>query len=258
MVNTELQTKKLSSPFDDLLLLAGDGTKNVSIAGVLNLSYAGTTITTLLAGGTNLATGSLIYVTDNSTKGFIGIYDSSNGLYYGIANFTGSLTVNGKSASTLGGYYGGLGITGTTNGGVNPIFGVLTSTQSLEGIGHTAFTIQDGNQIYTFNSTLDDGSGNAGFTKSGAGIVSVNGIKTTAGAATTVTVGTSPYTYSNSSSSNQQLFIQGGTVSAISFKPNGGTGISLSGLTDNVFVVRPGDTVVVTYTAAPTMTTIQL
>lgn len=141
MVNTELQTKKLSSPFDDLLLLAGDGTK----------------------------------------------------------------AVKGNS------------------------------------------------------NTLDDGSGNAIITnKVTAGSVATGGVATTAGAATTVTVGASPYTYSNTSSSNQQLFIQGGTVSAIAFNPNGGTGISLSGLTDNVLVVRPGDTVTVTYTAAPTMTTIQL
>lgn len=141
MVNTELQTKKLSSPFDDLLLLAGDGTK----------------------------------------------------------------AVKGNS------------------------------------------------------NTLDDGSGNAIITnKVTAGSVATGGVATTAGAATTVTVGASPYTYKNTSSSNQQLFIQGGTVSAIAFNPNGGTGISLSGLTDNVLVVRPDDTVTVTYTAAPTMTTIQL
>ena len=108
------------------------------------------------------------------------------------------------------------------------------------------------------NNTLDDGSGNATFTTSGAGIVSVNGIKTTAGAATAVTVGASPYTYTNSSASNQQVFIQGGTVSAISFNPNGGTGIALSGLTDNVITMRPNDTLTITYTAAPTVNTIQL
>ena len=84
------------------------------------------------------------------------------------------------------------------------------------------------------------------------------GVKTTAGVATTVTVGASPYTYTNSSASNQQIFVQGGTVSAISFNPNGGTGIALSGLTDNVITLRPNDTLTITYTAAPTVNTIQL
>ena len=114
------------------------------------------------------------------------------------------------------------------------------------------------NNLTSYHNTLDDGSGNATFTTSGAGIVSANGIKTTAGAATAVTVGASPYTYTNSSASNQQIFIQGGTVSAISFNPNGGTGISLSGLTDNVITMRPNDTLTITYTAAPTVNTIQL
>ena len=112
--------------------------------------------------------------------------------------------------------------------------------------------------VKTANNTLDDGSGNMTVATSGAGIVSANGIKTTAGAATTVTVGASPYTYTNSSASNQQIFIQGGTVSAISFNPNGGTGIALSGLTDNVITMRPDDTLTITYTAAPTVNTIQL
>ncbi len=108
--------------------------------------------------------------------------------------------------------------------------------------------------LSSYNNTLDDGSGNM----TAAGVVAGKGFKTTAGASTTISVGASPYTYTNSSTSNQQLFIQGGTVSAISFNPNGTSGISLSGLTDNILVLRPNDTVTVTYTAAPTMTTVQL
>ena len=91
-----------------------------------------------------------------------------------------------------------------------------------------------------------------------ADIVLASGFSTAAGAATTVTVGTSPYTYTNTSASNQQIFIQGGTVSAITFQPNGGTSISLSGLTDNIMILRPNDTVTITYTSAPTVNTIQL
>lgn len=113
---------------------------------------------------------------------------------------------------------------------------------------------ENGNgSLSSVKNTLDDGSGNMSI----AGVISTTGVKTTAGAATTITVGASPFTYSNTSASNQQLFIQGGTVSAITFNPNGGTGIPLNEVT-NVLVLRPGDTVTVTYTVAPTMTTIQL
>lgn len=127
------------------------------------------------------------------------------------------------------------------------------SDWQLDNTGNTIFANFSGISLLTITN-----AGNVTITKSGAGIVSTNGIKTTAGAATAVTVGASPYTYINSSTSNQQIFIQGGTVSAISFNPNGGTGISLSGLTDNVITMRPNDTLTITYTAAPTVNTIQL
>lgn len=92
----------------------------------------------------------------------------------------------------------------------------------------------------------------------GTGVLSISGIKTSASASSSVSVGASPFTYTNSSSSNQQVFIQGGTVSAISFNPNGVSGISLSGLTDNILTMRPNDTLTITYTSAPTINTIQL
>lgn len=120
--------------------------------------------------------------------------------------------------------------------------------------GSTLFSVSYAGAVTTLNNTLDDSTGKIIAASTVAGI----GFKTTAGAATTVAVGASPYTYTNSSASNQQVFIQGGTVSAVSFHPNGGTGISLSGLTDNVLTLRPNDTVTITYTAAPTVNTIQL
>ena len=133
------------------------------------------------------------------------------------------------------------------------MFGDGANFEIVSTTGGMIFLIQDGYYI-----TIQNGSGVTQITLSSTGIVSANGIKTTAGAATAVTVGASPYTYTNSSASNQQIFIQGGTVSAISFNPNGGTGISLSGLTDNVITMRPNDTLTITYTAAPTVNTIQL
>ena len=125
-------------------------------------------------------------------------------------------------------------------------------------IGGAQFAIASlaSGQIIYYNGT--NFINNANISVSSSGIISVVGIKTTAGAATAVTAGASPYTYANSSSSNQQIFIQGGTVSAISYNPNGGTGIALSALTDNILVLRPNDSVTITYTAAPTINTIQL
>ena len=88
-------------------------------------------------------------------------------------------------------------------------------------------------------------------------IITANGFKTTAGAATAITVGTSPYTYTNSSSSNQEILITGGAITALSFGPDGGTGISLNlGLSQ--IIMRPNDTLTITYTTAPTVNTIQL
>ena len=110
----------------------------------------------------------------------------------------------------------------------------------------------------SYNFVVINSSGTTIFTVTPSGIAKLAGVATTAGAATTVSVGASPYTYTNSSVSNQQIFVQGGTVSAISFNPNGGTGIALSGLTDNVITLRPNDTLTITYTAAPTVNTIQL
>lgn len=117
----------------------------------------------------------------------------------------------------------------------------------------TAFIAYTDGTIQTYKNTLDDGLGNI----TAANIITAAGFKTTAGAATAITVGTSPYTYTNSSSSNQEILITGGTITALSFGPDGGTGISLNlGLSQ--IIMRPNDTLTITYTAAPTVNTIQL
>lgn len=68
------------------------------------------------------------------------------------------------------------------------------------------------------------------------------------GAMTAPTVGASPWTYTNSTGVNQTLNVSGGTVSAIS--ANG----VVTGLLAGSFLVPAGETLVVTYTAAPTVT----
>ncbi len=68
------------------------------------------------------------------------------------------------------------------------------------------------------------------------------------GAMTAPTVGTSPWTYTNTTGVDQTINVSSGTVSAIS--ANG----VVTGLTSGSFLVPAGNTLVVTYTAAPTVT----
>jgi hypothetical protein len=96
------------------------------------------------------------------SSNFFGVYSVPNSNYYGIGVSLPQGSVNGKPAAALAGYYSGLGIGGTSAAGTSPIFGVLNSSQSGNGLGHVAFTIRAGNQVYTYNNTLDDGSGNMG------------------------------------------------------------------------------------------------
>lgn len=86
----------------------------------------------------------------------VGVFNPSNSLFYGI--FAGLPSPSG--ATGIGGYYNGVGVGGSSNGTGSPIFGVLTSSQSSSGIGHTAFTVYDNNEMVTFNNVLDDGKGN--------------------------------------------------------------------------------------------------
>lgn len=104
------------------------------------------------------ATGNVRWV-NNGSNSYFGLYDDNNNLYYGIS----ALLPAPSGAATLGGYYKGLGIGGRASGTTDPIFGVLNSAQSANGIGHVAFTIYANNNVVTYNNTLDTGSGGANF-----------------------------------------------------------------------------------------------
>ena len=103
--------------------------------------------------------------------GWAGIYDTGNSLYYGISQSLPSPS----GTSTLGGYYKGLGVGGSTNNTATPIFGVLTSTQSGQGVGNTNFGVTDSKVVTTYNNTLDNGSGGATF----ASHVTIEGVTST-------------------------------------------------------------------------------
>lgn len=69
-----------------------------------------------------------------------------------------------------------------------------------------------------------------------------------------VTVGSSPFTLTNSNGYTEDVVIAGGTVSAVGFVRNSTT-VALIATTNRV-TLSPGDKAVVTYSAAPTMTSI--
>jgi hypothetical protein len=78
---------------------------------------------------------------------------------------------------------------------------------------------------------------------------SITGISPNGGGAA-ITVGASPFSYTNGDGFEEYVVVSGGTVSAITLD-----GIS-TGQTAGVFILGVGDTLEVTYSAAPTMTKI--
>ena len=90
---------------------------------------------------------------NDNTVPIIGVYDNGNNLIYGL---TAGLPGPGGS-TTIGGYYSGMGIAGSTSGTNTPIFGVLNSSQSQQAV---ALLVKDNNYVATYTNVLDDGSGN--------------------------------------------------------------------------------------------------
>lgn len=135
----------------------------------------------------------------NPAQSWAGVYNSSTGLYYTISADLPAFA----GTSALGGFFNGMGIGGASHGTTTPIFGVLNSAQSGAGPGSSAFTIDDSNEVFTFNSTLDDGSGNMTVTgnldisTAGAGLKVAEGSNAKQG--TAVLNGTTAVVVSNTS-----------------------------------------------------------
>ncbi len=133
-----------------------DGSGNIGIGTTTPVAGLQIMSGSFLSGSTMTSAGAVVHnYTGVDANAWFGIYSDSNGLYYGIAA---QLPAPGGT-SVLGGYYRGLGIGGSTTNSSNPIFGVLNSSQSGNGLGNVAFTVYDDNRIVTFNNILDDGSG---------------------------------------------------------------------------------------------------
>ena len=120
-------------------------------------SYPSLNLTNTADGTFSVGTaGTAGYFVVNPTTGCFGSLITT-GSYVGICN---SGTVPTGWAA-LYGVYNGIGIRGTSNNTATAIFVVKTSTETGQGVGSTAFTINDSNAVFTKNSTLDDGSGKA-------------------------------------------------------------------------------------------------
>jgi hypothetical protein len=130
-----------------------------------NVTIGNTTSTTTI-NGSLIGTGTSFQLGPDNTMGTVkwdktttptnpwfGIYDTGGGRYYGIST---NLPAPAGVAA-LGGYYRGMGVGGTTTNTNLPIFGVLNSTQGGES---GSLVVYDTKRVKTFNSTLDDGSGN--------------------------------------------------------------------------------------------------
>ena len=123
----------------------------------------------LVASTDGTATSNGAFVADPAA-GWFGIYDNVYAhKYFGISYDLPAPA----GVSSLGGYFAGLGVGGSTANAGHPIFGVLNSAQSNQGVGYTAFTVIDNNKVYTFNNTLDDGSG--GISANSLGVINGGG-----------------------------------------------------------------------------------
>lgn len=124
-----------------------------------------------------------------------------------------------------------------------------------------------------FTNIISIGSGaqgvslrNVGFNHGGSGAYTDNGTDTevvnlkdrTSGlfvypkkARASITVGASPFTYTNSTGRYQNVIISAGTVTQVLYKRGGDT--TISGQTSGMIIVAPGDELVVSYSSAPNM-----
>jgi hypothetical protein len=70
---------------------------------------------------------------------------------------------------------------------------------------------------------------------------------------TVVTVGASPYTYTNTSGDIIELLISGGVSVSLVYSPKGGVGDLTTYTAGSLYTLRSGDQLIITYTGAPTV-----
>lgn len=116
---------------------------------------------------------------------------------------------------------------------------------NIAGVGGESNMVRIGSQIYG----LQEGKPQYDYLHID-GTMQASAWQTTQSAAvapTVITVGASPYTYTNTSGQNLILYVSGGAVTAVSL-----SGVT-TGLTSGTFYLGPNDTLEITYSTAPTM-----
>jgi len=96
------------------------------------------------------------------------------------------------------------------------------------------------------NDLYDDGFGTSPLLDTGTGTIIFNNRGYNPVGISSITVGTSPYTYT-AGASPETVYVSGGTVTSIT---KGGNNF---GLTSGAFNLEPYESIIVTYTVAPTM-----
>ncbi len=148
-----------------LVVLGQDVTKQVSV------SVSATGVPFLDATGMGMSwgsgSGSLVARWGARTTGAFGIRDDVNGLVYGLRATSNAVTdpVVGYPVIGFFGFYSGMGLGGASNynANTNPVFGVNSADQltgTNYGLGHNLLNIQNNGYVSTYNTVLDDGTGN--------------------------------------------------------------------------------------------------
>ncbi len=204
----------------------------------------------------------LVFISPNGNIATNGLYigNGSNVNFVGTVNNTlddGSGNLMIKANAIL---QGTNGIQAELN------YASTSSGNTLTIYGNTATPVNNVPDIIVFkpnlnnpyqNLTLNLTNGNLTAQLNNAVFIA-NGFNTIAQPATNQTVGASPFTYKNNTNSNQEVFITGGTITGLTITPaNGTTAITLN-TSISQLVLRPTDAITITYSAAPTITTIQL
>jgi hypothetical protein len=233
---------------------AGGGAGNLSLTGIANTGIGYDALPNNTGGSYNTA------------NGFLALYYNTAG-GNNTAIGTGALCSN-----SIGGYNIAIGngaLFANTIGSYNTAEGVYALYNSTTASNNISVGYDSGIEITTGSSNIDIGNvgaaTDANIIRIGSGqkqaviagvVTASDGFASYASnlaAPATITLGASPFTYTNTSGQNIEVFIGGGTVKE--FAVNGtivATGLALKGLT-TVFLEN-NETLQVTYSAAPAMT----
>lgn len=165
------------------------------------------------------------------------------------ANTTQDARDEGQLTRWIGGY-------ATSDSGF--VVGGTAKNVSVAGLMCNGVTIETGAVGTAFENVDYNHKGTGTFTDNGTDTRVVNLRDKETGsivypkkARASITVGDSPFTYTNNTGRYQQVLISGGTVTQILYKRGADQGVT--GQTSGVILVAPGDELVISHSGAPTM-----